>query len=264
MIDFIIYLAIAGSFIAGLLDLKTTEVPDEIPFLMSGVGIFYWLLISLKTGDYSFIAASAGIGTLLLLFGLFLYKKGQWGGADALMLAAIAYMVPFNNGRIFMLDYVPNLFLAGSVYMIFYSIILGFTNKKTLYYLYKDLRGNIAIVVGAPLLFIATFFFLYAQLGVVFPNSISMAGLVFALVVLWRYAFVVEQKIFRKRIQTKHLKEGDVLESMIWRGLTHTEVLEIAKKKKYVIIKEGVRFVPAFPLALLITLWLGNLLLYFI
>ncbi|MBI4018458.1 MAG: hypothetical protein HY368_02515, partial [Candidatus Aenigmarchaeota archaeon] len=55
------------------------------------------------------------------------------------------------------------------------------------------------------------------------------------------------------------LKPGDVLEKMIWRGLTREEIREIKRKEKYAVVKEGVRFVPAFALTLVATLLYGNI-----
>ncbi|MCS7106355.1 MAG: hypothetical protein NZ942_03500, partial [Candidatus Aenigmarchaeota archaeon] len=56
------------------------------------------------------------------------------------------------------------------------------------------------------------------------------------------------------------LKVGDVLaESKLWEGITQKDLIKIKKSgKKYVVIKEGVRFAPAFPLALLFTLYFGD------
>jgi len=264
MLDIIIYLALFGSIVAGLWDLRTTEVPDEIPVLMSAIGVLYWLFISLTSGEYLNLIISITSGTFLLIFGMLLYYKGQWGGADALILAAIAYMIPFHNGEIFIFSYLPNLFIVGSAYMILYSVILGFMNPNTFKYFVSDVIKNIKYVLGIPSVFGAFILFSQYKFGRIPDNSLFMMILVSGLVLFWRYAVIVEQKIFRKRIPVSKLKEGDVLDNMIWRGLSHSEVKKLIKNKKYVIIKEGVRFIPAFPLALIVTVLFGNLLQYLI
>ena len=45
----------------------------------------------------------------------------------------------------------------------------------------------------------------------------------------------------------------------IIRGLTKEEVRKIRKIKKTVWIREGVRFGPVFPISILVTLFIGNL-----
>ena len=57
------------------------------------------------------------------------------------------------------------------------------------------------------------------------------------------------------------LKEGDVPDgSKLWEGLTKEQVKEIKKSgKKYVVIKDGVRFAPVFTLALLAAILLGDI-----
>lgn len=264
MLDFIVYIAILGSALAGLWDLRTTEVPDEIPALMSSVGVFYWLVSSLSSGDYFPLAVSVASGTLLLVFGMALYYKGQWGGADALLLASMAYMMPVYRGNLFIVDYVFNLFLAGSAYMIAYSVIIGVMNRRAFGYFLADVKENAKLVIGMPLAFAAFVFFIYLQFGLLMPNAAYMIALIFSLVLFWRYAVVIEKKVFRKKIPAKDLKAGDVLDSMIWRGITDEEIREARRKNKFVVVKEGVRFVPAFPIALIVTLLYGNLAYYFI
>ena len=45
---------------------------------------------------------------------------------------------------------------------------------------------------------------------------------------------------------------------------TIEEIKEAIRKNKFVVIKESVRFVPAFPIALIVTLLYGNLAYYLI
>jgi len=50
---------------------------------------------------------------------------------------------------------------------------------------------------------------------------------------------------------------------MIWRGLTEKEVRKIRRTKKYVVIKDGIRFVPVFPITLVISILFGNIFFLF-
>ncbi len=263
MIEILFFIILGGSAIAGITDLLTTEVPDEIPLLMSASAVFYWYVNSLRAENMMPLFQSLAAGTALLTIGMFLYKKGQWGGADALILAAIGYAMPFG----FMKDFVVNLMIIGSVYMIFYALALGIKNKKVFGIFLNDIKENKKIVLGIPLAFL-TFLLALAYISYALSGYIRTGPMlnIFLLVVFltffWRYGKVIEMHVFRKRVSSAKLKEGDVVEGMIWRGLTRKEIMKIRRQKRYVIVKEGVRFIPAFPLALVATLIWGNLLIY--
>lgn len=256
---FAISIAFIGSVIAGIWDLFTTEVPDEVPALMLLLGIFNWYVYALTFGDIIPLALSLSIGTLLLIIGLVLYKAGHWGGADAWLLAAIGYTIPLYNGYIFMFSFVFNFLIIGSVYMIIYALILGIINKGVFSYFFDDIRKNKKMVAFIILISVLSTSFFYLLTDRIAP-TIEVLALLIALTFFWRYALVIENKVFKKRIRASQVKVGDVIEDMIWRGITAEEVDKIKRRKGFVVIKEGVRFVPAFPIALVVTLLIGNLL----
>ena len=250
-------LALFLSAIAAIWDLLTTEVPDEIPALMISSGVFFWYIRALH-GDATPFMYSLLTGTVVLAIGLILYKHGKWGGADAWILAAMFYMIPVVNSRPFAIDYIYNLLVVSSAYAVVYAIVLGFLNRRVFGYFLADLKGNAKLfsvvcisAVFAPIFFGRT----------PFASIILLAAF---LLFFWRYAKIIENKVFTRRIPAKNLKVGDVLQSMIWRGLTYEEVRRSRRTKKYVTIKEGMRFVPVFPITLAVTLLYGNLLFYFL
>lgn len=255
MFEAMILLALLGSALAGLWDLKTTEVPDEIPAAMAAVGILYWLASGVSTGDYYPLAASVVFSLGLGITGYVLYKTGKWGGADGFMLAAIAAMIPIYSGKLFMPDYLMNFLVVSAVYMIVYSAVLGITNPSVFGHLGKDLKKSWPYVVLLPAAFMGLLFIMKI------PNIPAYGAGTAFLLVFWRYAVVLEKKVFRKKIPASGLRPGDVLEKMIWRGLTKQEVIKLKKKGGHVVIKEGVRFVPVFAITLAVTLLYGNVLL---
>ncbi len=261
MSELMILFAFLASAAAGLYDLKTTEVPEEIPVLMISFGLFYWFVYALTIGDFYPLLLSISLGTLLLALGILAYKKGQWGGADAWILASIAYMVPLIGGEVFMLSFLPNFLIVGALYTIIYAIALGLKNPKVFNYFLSDLKSNAKFFI-LPVFFLIVSILTYTIQGV--DTFLKLAILFLLIIAFWRYGKVIESHVFRKKIPASELKEGDVVEGMIWRGLGEPEINEIRKKKKYVVIKEGVRFVPAFPLALLVTIIYGSLLFIFI
>lgn len=258
MIELII--ALIGSIAAGAWDLKTTEVPDEIPLLMVGLGVFYWFINAVSTGSFFAFFISLLVGTIVLVFGWTMYRTKQWGGADALMLAAIGYVIPVYAGRIFMIDYIFNFFIVGAVYTILYAIILGFMNRGVLGYFAKDLKQSKKLVAGIPGIF-AIFVLAMFILGVYIVPLLYILAIIIIITVFWRYGLVIEKRVFRKRVHTKKLKPGDVIDDMHWVGLTKEQVKSVQKRKKYATVKEGIRFVPVFPISLVVTLVWGNILL---
>ncbi len=263
MIEILIVIAI-GTIIAGIWDLKTTEVPDELAIGLVVIGILYWLANWLLMGDFTSFMFSMLVGSILLGVGLLLYKKGQWGGADAWIMAAVGYSIPFYNGQLFIIPYVMNFMIVSIVYTVLYAGIMGFTNPKTLPLFKKDLKGN-ARMISIP--FIASVIVYLAYLSTNIRHLLPLSTVlisIFLVVIFWRYALVIEKHVFRKKISAKKLKVGDVLENMNWIGLTERQVRNLKKTRRQVVIKTGVRFVPVFAITLLLTLLYGNLFLILI
>ena len=71
---------------------------------------------------------------------------------------------------------------------------------------------------------------------------------------------------FKKKIPVSKLREGDVLESSrIWEGITKEQLKKIKdSRKRYVKIKDGVRFAPSFSLALIFTYFQGDAIFWLI
>ncbi len=248
--------AIVGSFAAGIWDLKTTDVPDEITTIMGVLGIIIWTINLGITGAYMPLVLSVALGTGVLLFGWVLYRAGQWGGGDAKLFAAIFYLIP---SVAFLFDYIINLLFVAIAYLVVYSLVLGFRHPAVFAVAYHNLgmkRQLLAvyaalIVVGAPL---AAFLGYNPVIGAAY----WLVGL--GLLLFWAYARAIEKGVFHRTIPASKLRVGDVLASYKrWEGVTEAEVARIKKTKKVVKIKEGVRFTMVFALNILVTLLIGNI-----
>ncbi len=272
-------IALFGSCLAGVYDLKTTEIPDWIPYFMILFGIILNSLESLIQWNFFIILSSITIGLGFLGLGFLMYYAGQWGGGDAKLLSAIGFLLPALPRNMsksilpFPASFLFNLFLVGAAYMILYAFVLALVKRKILFKFFEDVKASYKIFTLGSIFLFLTFILLnfilslYLKVRFKLIESIkySLLPLAFttSVFLLWKFAKVVEQVGFKQKIPVSKLKVGDVLEnSKLWEGLNEKEVEKIKRSgKKYVVIKEGVRFAPAFPLALIFTLYFGDILL---
>jgi Flp pilus assembly protein protease CpaA len=266
--------ALGGSSLAAAWDLKTTEIPDVIPHAMIAFAIIFYVAQSYLAWSYWPLLNSVVIGLALLAIGFVLYYTGQWGGGDAKILAAIGFLLPtypIQTSLVsFSFSYFINVFLIGAAYMIIYALFMAIMNKKIIYGFFKKIEESKKIfTLGFITLFaslIIVNFFIMRSLGLPFSYKTIISNSAFpslataCLFLVWKFARTVEEVGFRKKIKISQLKVGDVLfESKVWDGITEKELKKIrASKKRYIWIKEGVRFAPTFPLALLFTIYFGD------
>ena len=268
--------AFIGSSIAALWDLKTTEIPDQIPHIMVIIALVVYGVQSYAEFNYWILLTSIISGLLLLGFGFLMYFSSQWGGGDAKLLSAIGFLLPtapsgFANLFFpFPASFLFNLFLVGAGYMIVYALILALMNKKIIERFASDMKSSSKIFVfGSATLFVvftllsllvANAFSIQASTKFLLDNSVLLLGATIFIFIIWKFAKAVEDVGFRKKIHISKLRVGDVLlESKLWEGITVKELRAVKKSGKRVVwIKEGVRFAPAFPLALIFTLYVGE------
>lgn len=277
-----VLIGIGGSAVAGYIDLKTTEIPDEIPLAMVLLGLLIRFSYSLFTGDWLFLFYPAVIGVGFFIFGMAMYYTGQWGGGDAKILGALGVLVGTLPAGIAAQSAFPlpvnlllNVFLVGAVYITVYALAISLINRKIMDSFFSNIRGNvnelIIFIFAIAVILAANLFIFWRAFGIV--NLWLMAGVAAGgtgFYLLWKFLRTVEKVGFTKRIRTRDLREGDMigediprlkLYKKIIKGLTKEEVKKVRKLKKNVWIREGVRFGPVFPISVAVTLFLGNLLM---
>jgi hypothetical protein len=276
-------IGIVGFGATAYLDLKTTEFPDWLPYsiIVAALGVrgVYAFLLS----DLSIIISSVVIGLVFLGIGMLMYYTRQWGDGDAWLLGALGFLFPDPTG------FAPNLSAAGFAsfpfpavmlfnfffvsffYLIAYSLYLGLSSPKISSQFIHYLKGNSRSVVSLIVIFsgfcVGLFFYMNLHFGVPMGQLtyvILFPGLFAALLLFLHYGKFIENKLFKKRIDAKKLRAGDVPVGSKWRVLTEKEVKALKRKGGKVWIKEGVRFAPVFILTLILTLFWGNLMLLII
>ncbi len=232
-------------------DLKTTEIDDKLPYLFS----FLFILISLTNNTFF---NSLIIALTFYTIGYIFYVTGQWGYGDTAILTTVGFAL----GSIFEFEkaflYLFNVFVFGALYIIAYSFVISFKNKKVRKVFSERVVKNknrlmLAFFVLLIIFYLPYSFVLSYEYSLVLAFALS--SLFVLLYLLMTYLKIVDRIVMKRKIPIEKLKVGDVIaDSRLWRGITKKELQELRKKKKYVWVKEGVRFAPAFLLALIFTL----------
>lgn len=267
--------AFLGTTIAAIWDLKTTEVPDQLPYAMIAIALLFYSYQSIVDWSYWPVVNSLIYGLGFLGFGVVMYYLGQWGGADALLLSSIGFLLPqvsFTQTLFsFPISYLVNLFIVGAAYMLFYAFIFALRNRKIFSGFVSELKASVNIlIVGAIGLFVL-FYVAGLNISKIFYGSVDFTRALYIsiypflatgiLYVIWRFAKSVENYGFKKRIPISKLKVGDMLlKERKLVGVTNGQIKKLKRSGvKYVEVKLGVPFAVAFPLALLVTVFYGDL-----
>ena len=214
----LLFIAIGGFGLAAYWDLKTTEVPDQLPYAMIGIAILLFSYQSIALGSYVPIVSSLAVGLSFLAFGFIMYHFGQWGGADMMILAAIGFFLPALNLQTvfpYPLTFVFNVFLIGAAYMLVYALAYVFINKQIVLKFVKDLKASTRLMAyGSAILFIifliSSYYvgktFLHAtDFSYLVLNSIIPLALSLAFFLTWKFAKAVEEYGFKRQIPVSKL-----------------------------------------------------------
>jgi len=222
----LIAIALIGSFAAGIYDLKTTNIPDKVCIAMIILGIIIHALNGFLTNDFTTLLNSLFFAGIFLIIGLVMYYAGWWGGGDGELLIAIGILLPtlsFVKTQFpFAISFFINTWFIGAIYSVIYVIILACKDKE----IGKGFFDRIRILLTKGY---------YRKIHVRKLKTDDMIG-----------ENIPRLKIYKRLI----------------RGLTKEEVRKIKKIRKYVIIKEGIRYGIVFPLTLLFTLLFGDFLFF--
>lgn len=269
--------AIGGSVVAAAYDLKTTEVPNWVFYAMLLVGVPAVILKMFFGGSFGAFAISGITGLGLLGFGYLMYRFGQWGGADMVLLAMIGFLIPsasigFAAGTAFPfgISFLFNVFLIGVIYMIGYAAVFALRDRAVIKNFRSGLKASSKMlsVIAVSVVAASAALALYmnsllggALSGTEMARIIALPSLLTVVIfVVYKFSKSVETFGFRKKIPVSKLKVGDMLlDERRLVGISQHQVNKVKRSgKRFVWIKDGVRFAPAFPLALLFTLYVGD------
>ncbi|MEK6817251.1 MAG: prepilin peptidase [Nanoarchaeota archaeon] len=280
-IIFLVALALVWMIFAVVQDLKKREIANWVNFSLIifaiGFRFFYSLFNGTEdgTGFNFFYQGLIGLGIFFIL-GNLLYYCRMFAGGDAKLLFALGAILPFSenffvNLKVFALFFVLFLF-SGAVYGLFVSGALIFSHFKGFKKEFlKQFKQNKNLFILS--LFLALFFII---LGFSDSFMIYFGILIFILPYFYLSAKSIDEVCMIKKISPKNLTEGDWLYKDVmvgnrvikksWNGLTKKEI-KLLRKNKYVLVRQGIPFSPAFLISFLILIYLwffrSGILIYF-
>ncbi len=287
MIDIIIFsVCLIGLIIATITDIKTREVPDWLNFSLIASGIGLNLIFSLQLKDPRFIINSLAGFTGFFIIAWVMFYSGQWGGGDSKILMGLGALIGLDLSfrKTMLLDFLINSLVAGAAYGLLWSFGLTIKKWKLVIKELKKTSSDEKVVATKKLLF----FIVIILIGAALINKnitlkfvlTGLALLTLSTFYLWIYIKAIEKSAMLKYVAPDKLTEGDwIAKDVVIKGkhicgpkdlgISNNQIAELIslyKKKKVnrILIKEGIPFVPSFLIAFILTLIMGNILLYFL
>lgn len=270
--------AFSALFVGSIFDLKTTEVPDSIS--VTGVlgGILLHFLASLNSGMQLKVLAdpgilfsqpltwlsalgdpllwSLGVGTVFSIYGWGLYYIGMWGGADAFAMSILGFGAPYGLGGpgvLHSIDLFLNIMIAGFAYTLLFAASRSFNEPEVWKKTWNELKQNesrisLEVLAAGFVGFTGEFTGIY--------NGLFYFVFLTAIVFLYRFLNVLQDELMSEEVDVDDLEGGEVLDSAEEKGgriegITEEDIESIDSDK--VEIRDGVKFIPVFPIALLLT-----------
>ncbi len=228
------------------------DVPDlpAVVAIVAGVllhGGYAWSL-----GSFEPFLWMIGVGAVFSLYGWIAFWRGLWGGADAMAMSVLGFAAPYSISGvslIYPMDIFVNMMIAGLLYSVSFAVYRAFRSESFIdnfrSRVYGD-RYRIPLEIGA-----GAAFSLYAGTVGLDPVLYFLA-LVF-IIFLYRFLKVLEDAEMSTTVPVEDLEGGEVVAEQggTIEGITEEEIEDLDVDE--VEVKEGIRFIPVFPVALLMT-----------
>lgn len=224
-------------------------------------------------------------GTGLFVLGWAMYLAGMWGGADAFVLGAVGYAFPYlpvnaetAAGSVMPVPFslLMLVFSVGAIYSVLYAVYVALREEAVMATFWQRLVSQrrrigmllagylgVALVLGQMLATTQNI-----PLIAVLENAAVFLAVLAAFLVLYQFLVTVEEDVMRSTIPVEDLEPGDVLADELPEvekaagerivGLTVEQVDRIRENYDTVDIRTGVRFIVAFPVAIILLILVGD------
>ena len=250
ILEFSAITAFSLLFIASIFDVKSLKGDVPEIFLLAGIttGILFHLAYSIKTRTLQPILWSSVTGLLLTGYGYFAYRKGMWGGADMLGISVLGFSTPYILGIVGIMDLIVNIMGVGFVYALGYGIIGGLRTPEVRADFLENLKKD--KLKASTLMLVGLAFSIYATING--ANGEIFFPLYAFMVLTYYFTQSVEDRLMVKTVDASQVEPGDVLAGGEIKGIKEEEIEELEGKVE---IKEGLRFMPVFPVAMILTFY---------
>ncbi len=264
----------------------------EKPIWIQIAGAIILIAVGFLSRSFNSLGSVNYLSTGFIAFGIFfiisilLYYAKVFGGADAKLLMALAfvfattpsflgfnYFLPVDffgfslSKSSFLVDFIINSLLISLVYGLVFSVIIATRNKKKFSIKFKEINSKLKVfkimclIIGIIFLVLGIF------------QRVLIIPAILILILPWFYAFIksVEQGVLVSYKSWNQLQEGDWLVentkigNKILKpsadGLSKEEIFLIKKLGKKVLVRDGIAYVPVFLLSVIVSLLFGNLFL---
>jgi len=247
---------------ASIQDIKKREVANWISFSLVIFALGFRFFYSLFNNNFGFFYQGLiGLAIFFVIGNVFYYSR-LFAGGDAKLMISLGAVLPIFNSFLenlnILIYFLLVLLICGAVYSVIWSLILSLKNIKLFkrdfaVRIKKNNVMNYGIMFAGLIIMFAGFLY----------NFLLILGvLIFIMPYLYAYTKSVDETCMIKKINSKNLTEGDWLYKDLkignkiikanWDGLTKEEIKIIKKKQKFVLIRQGIPFVPVFFISFLI------------
>lgn len=247
-------LAFAVLVMASVYDLLTSEVPDWVSLVGMFGGVALHGVYSWSVGSWEPLMWSLVLGFGFLAYGWITYLLGLWGGADAMAVGVLGFAAPFgleSIGFLHSVNLLVNILFVGLVYSVVFSLYMSWNTEG----FFGDFKGVLFADrwrICSELILVVLFSLYMSFVGL---NGVFWLFLLGGSVFLFRYLRLVEDTVFEKSVSVENVDPGEVVESEELdgriKGVTEEDLDSLDADE--VVVKKGIRFIPVFPLALLVT-----------
>ena len=264
---FLIILGLVWIVFGVVQDLKKREIANWLNFSLVIFALTFRFFYSLfnNQGYGFFYYGLIGFAFFFVIGNLFYYGK-VFAGGDAKLMIALGAVIPFSESLFANFNLVLTFFVfflvAGAFYGVIFSLVLGIKNRKIFVKefskKFKEKKNIFSVALFLSLLLIVVSF--------LFSTLFFIAIFVFIFPYIYLSAKSIDESCMIKRVNTKSLNEGDWLYKDLkigkktirarWEGLDNEEINFLKKKKKNILIRQGIPFSPVFLISYLILIYM--------
>jgi Flp pilus assembly protein protease CpaA len=265
-----IFIAFFGLLIGTYFDIfNKKSVPDKFLYLFLGICILANLF------DFQTLPFALGIGIFTFFVFYILYKTGQIGGADAYIISALAFILPFQPNSFLILEqpfggiFIFNLFVYSGILFMVYMFIYSLKFIREI-----SINKEKLFKVGLILISYLVFVFIAYNSAAFIIGLESYLLFISLLIIFLIYFLLIEDKLkasFTKFVSANEIEIEDIIDidSMdkdlvkkysLSRLVTKEqyEKLKKIKGKKIALFKDLPPFLPFLLVGFILAVLLGN------